>query len=123
MPSDTSSNFGYAHHILVLRASVESMLTLISPRDYYQACWAVHLLARGTEGKRRMVDEEMHKIICRVVDYPVRACLCIMCACIRVCVYTCVSACMRACIRVCVRARAYLCVCVLSLIHIPSPRD
>ena len=37
-----------------------------------QACWALHHLAREKEGKRRMVKEEVHKLVCRTLGHPVR---------------------------------------------------
>lgn len=36
-----------------------------------QACWAVHHLARETEGKSRMVKENVHTIICDILSNPV----------------------------------------------------
>ena len=42
-------------------------LALTSP----QACAAVFILAREDEGNRRFMKEEMPKIICRILDYPV----------------------------------------------------
>ena len=36
-----------------------------------QACAAVLILAREAEGKRRFLKEDIPKIICRILDYPV----------------------------------------------------
>lgn len=35
-----------------------------------EACWALHHLAREKEGKRRMVKEEVHKLVCRTLGHP-----------------------------------------------------